>query len=129
MHKAPHARDDVDRLYVLGEEGGRGLAIIEDSVEASIQWLEDYKEKHEGGLITAIKNDAYNTVTKGMTIPREQNREEKQLSMHFKRLINHIPHEKTWSWLRKGNFKRNRISPNSSTKQCHKNQSNQSENR
>ena len=28
------------------------------------------------------------------------------LSGHFKRLINNISHQKTWTWLRKGNFKR-----------------------
>ena len=41
MHKALHPRDDVDRLYVSRKEGGRGLASIEDSVDASIQRLED----------------------------------------------------------------------------------------
>ena len=57
MHKPLHLRDDIDRLYVSRKEGGRGLTSIEDSVDASIQWSEDYIEKHEGGLITAIKND------------------------------------------------------------------------
>ena len=50
-HKALHRRDDVDRLNVSRKEGGRGLASIEDSVDASKQRLEDYIEKHEGGLI------------------------------------------------------------------------------
>ena len=72
MHKALHSRDDVDRLYVLRKEGGRGLVSIEDSVDASIQWLEDYIEKHEGGLITAIKNDTDNTMANRMTIIRKQ---------------------------------------------------------
>ena len=49
MHKALHPRDDVNRLYVSRKEGGRGLASIEDSVDASVQRLEDYREKHEGG--------------------------------------------------------------------------------
>ena len=48
MHKALHPRDDVDRLYVSRKEGGRGLASIEDSVDESIQRLEDNIEKHEG---------------------------------------------------------------------------------
>ena len=52
MHKALHLRDDVDRLYVPRKEGGRGLASIEDSVDTSIQRLEDYIEQHERGLIT-----------------------------------------------------------------------------
>ena len=31
---------------------------------------------------------------------------EKLLHGHFKRLINNISHQKTWTWLRKGNLKR-----------------------
>ena len=42
MHKALHPRDDVDRLYVSRKEGGRGLASIEDTVDAFIQRLKDY---------------------------------------------------------------------------------------
>ena len=30
----------------------------------------------------------------------------KQLYGRFKRLINNISHQKTWTWLRKGNLKR-----------------------
>ena len=55
MHKALHPRDDLDRQYVFKKEGGRRLASIEDSFDAPIQRLEDYIEKHERGLITAIK--------------------------------------------------------------------------
>ena len=62
MHKALHPRDDVDRLYVSRKEGGRGLARIEDTVDASIQRLEDYIGKHERGLITTIRNDMDNTI-------------------------------------------------------------------
>ena len=62
MHKALHPRDDVDRLYVSRKEGGRGLTSIEDTVDTSIQWLEDYIEKHERGLITTIRNDTDNTI-------------------------------------------------------------------
>ena len=63
MYKSLHPRDDVDRLYESRKEGGRRLASIEDSEDASIQWLEDYVEKHEGRLITVIKNDTDNTIT------------------------------------------------------------------
>ena len=42
MPEALHSRDDVDRLYVSRKEWGRGLASIEDIVDASIQRLEDY---------------------------------------------------------------------------------------
>ena len=47
LHKALHPKDDVDRLYVSRKQVGRGLASIEDTVDASIQRLEDYIEKHE----------------------------------------------------------------------------------
>ena len=104
MHKALYPRDDVNRLYVSRKEGGRGLASIEDSVDVSIQRLEDYIEKH-GGLITATKNNTDNTIDNRMTKTRKQKWEEKQLHGSFKRLIN-ISHDKTWTWLRKGNFKR-----------------------
>ena len=72
MHKALHPRDDVDRLYVSRKEGGRGLASIEDSVDASIQRLEDYIQKQDGALITAIRNDTDNTMDNRMTITRKQ---------------------------------------------------------
>ena len=106
MHKALHPRDNVDRLYVSRKEGGRGLTSIEDSVDASIQRLENYIEKHEGGLITAIRIETDNTMDKRMTITRKQKWEGKQLYGRFKRLINNISHQKTWTCLRKGNFKR-----------------------
>ena len=56
MHKALHPRYDVDRLYMSKKDGGRGLASTEDSVDASIQQLEDYRERRGGRLITATRN-------------------------------------------------------------------------
>ena len=106
MYKALHPRDDVDRLYVSRKVGGRELASIEDSVDTSIQRLENYIQKHDAGLITVIRNDNDNTMDNRMTITRKQKWEGKQLYGRFKRLINNISRDKTWTWLRKGNFKR-----------------------
>ena len=106
MPKALHPRDDVDRLYASRKEGGRGLASIEDSVDTSIHRLENYIQKHEGGLITATRHETENTMNNRKTITRKQKWEGKQLYGRFKRLINNISHDKTWTWLRKGNFKR-----------------------
>ena len=72
VHQALHPRDDVDRLYVSRKEGGTGLASIEDSVDASIQRLEDDIEQYKGGLITSIKNVINNTIDNRMTITRKQ---------------------------------------------------------
>ena len=110
MHKTLHPRDDVDRLYVPRKEGGRGLASIEDSVDTSIQRLEDYIGKHERGLITAIRNNTDNTIDNRRTKIRKQKWEGKQPHGRFKRLINNTAHDKTWTWLRKGNFKREKES-------------------
>ena len=82
MHKTLHPRDDVSR-----KERGRELASIEDSVDESIQRLEDYIEKRERELIIAIKNDIDNTMANRLTISRKQKWEEKQLYGRFKRLI------------------------------------------
>ena len=79
MHKTLHPRDDVDRLYVSRKEGGRGLANIEDRVDASIRWLEDYIEKQEGGLTTAIIKETGNTMDNIMTINWRQKWEEKHI--------------------------------------------------
>ena len=72
IHKALHPRDDVDRLYVSRKEGGRGHASIEGTVDASIQRLEEYIEKHERGLITTIRNDTDNSIDERVTTTRKQ---------------------------------------------------------
>ena len=72
MHKALHSRDDADTLYISRKEEGRGLAKVEDSVDASIQRLEDYIEKYEQGLITAIRKDTDNTTDDRMIITRKK---------------------------------------------------------
>ena len=108
MRKALHPRDDEDRLYVLRKVGGRGLASIEDSVDTSTQRLEDYIEKHEREQVTTIRNNTDNTIDNRMTKTRKQKWKGKQLRGRFKRLINNISHDKTWIWLRKGNFKRDK---------------------
>ena len=83
MHKALYLRNDIDRLYVSRKEGGIGLSSIEDNVDASIKRLEEYKEKHEGRLITAIGNDTENTMDNRITITWKQKWEEKQLYGRF----------------------------------------------
>ena len=106
IHKVLHPRDDVDRLYVSNREGGRRLVSIEDSMDTSIQRLEGYVQKHEGRQITATRNNTNNTRTNGTTITRKQKWKGKQLYGRFNRLTSDILHEKTWTWLRKGNLVR-----------------------
>ena len=128
MHKALHPRDDVDRLYVSRKEGGRGLASIEDTVDASIQRLEDYIVKHEQGLITTIRNDTDNTIDERITTTRKQKWKGKQLYGHLFNKQHLTPRNLDLAKKRKLQ-ERNGIPPNSITGQRHKNQSYQSEDR
>ena len=96
-----YPRDDLFRVYVLRREGGRGLASIEDSVDASIQRLEDYKQKRGWRLIAATTNNAKDSRTSGTTITRKQKWDEKQIYGRFKWLTSTISSEKTWTWLGK----------------------------
>ena len=61
LYKASNLGDDVDILYVSRKEGGRGIAGSKDRVNASIQRLEDDREKRGGRLITATRNTTDNT--------------------------------------------------------------------
>ena len=72
MHKALHPRDDIENSMYQENKEEEDLPSIEDSVDTSIKWLEDYIEKHERGLITSIRNDTDNTIDNRMTITRKQ---------------------------------------------------------
>ena len=79
VHKTLHTRDNADRLNVSTEEGGRGLNSNGDSVDTTMQRLDDYREKRRGTLITATKNNTDNTRTNKTEIIRKQKWQEKQL--------------------------------------------------
>ena len=66
-----------------------------------IQQLEDNIEKRGEGRITATRNNTDNTKTYRTTITTKQKWKEKRLNGRFKRLINYMSHEKTWTWLKK----------------------------
>ena len=112
-----HPKRDVDILYVSRKDGGRGLASIEDSVGAfeTTTWRkrgEDWLQPPDNMSI-----DRTETIRKRLW--------KEQLYVRFKRLASDIPHEKTWMWVRKGNFKRETVFL---LKQHHKNLLHQSEN-
>ena len=89
-----------------GKKSERGRASIQDGVNASIQRLEDYIKMRGGRLITATRNNIDNTSINRTKITRKEKWKEKQLYRYFKWQISETSHEKTWAWLRKGNFKR-----------------------
>ena len=57
------------------------MSSVEDSVDTSIQRLEDCIEKQERGLIAAIRNNTNNTIDNRMTIIRKQKWEGKKNSI------------------------------------------------
>ena len=105
MHKALLPRDDVDRLCV-SRKGWRKRTChhwrqrwrIDKTtrrLHRKAQMATDYS--HQKRYWHTMDNRM--TITKGKW-------EGKQLYGSFKRLINNISHEKTWTRLRKGNFQR-----------------------
>ena len=59
MHKPLHPWDHVDCMSQEKEEEEEEN--IQDSVNESKQWLEDYVKKHGGILITTTRNNSDNT--------------------------------------------------------------------
>ena len=63
MHNGLYPRSDLNRFYVLREDGGRELANVEDTVIlAKISLEKPIKESHES-LLGATRNDFENPVT------------------------------------------------------------------
>ena len=58
-HKTLHTREDTDKMCV-SRKGRRGLARIEDCVDASIQGLEGYIKKRKERLCQSITSLATN---------------------------------------------------------------------
>ena len=76
MYKVLNPRDNVDSQYVSKKKRKNSLASIEDSVDASIQRLEEnykiYTEKRGGRLITATRSNTDDTRISRTTIIRKQ---------------------------------------------------------
>ena len=72
IHKALHLRDDINRVCVSRKEGERGLTIIEDSIDTSIQGLDIYIKKSKGRLITVTRNSTGNIKINKTTMIRKQ---------------------------------------------------------
>ena len=52
-----HPKSDIDRLYILRKDGGRGFVDIEDCVELAVRGLEVYVHGIEERLIQAARRD------------------------------------------------------------------------
>ena len=102
MYKDLHLRDDIDGM--CQEKVEVWLANIEDYVDITIRGLIEYTKKRKKKLIITDRNINDNKRSNCKTINRKDKWYENQLNGYCKRQIWEIVHEKSWTWLRKGNL-------------------------
>ena len=56
MHNVLHPKSNVDRLYILRKEGGRGLQGVEEAVKVTNLGLENYEKDSRERLLTAARS-------------------------------------------------------------------------
>ena len=105
MCGALHPKSDVDRLYILRKEGGRGLVSIEDCVELAIRGLEVYVHGSEGRLIQAARADKIDGLEAAsvLKISKKEKRledwEEKVIHGQYLRQTKEVRSDQCWDWL------------------------------
>ena len=85
IDKVLHPRDDVDILYVSRKEMGREIASIQDSVDVSIQNLEDNIKNAQEDWSQPPETTQPTQVSIYQKSPPKKKWEEKLLYGHFNR--------------------------------------------
>ena len=88
------------------KKGGRELSSIEDNVHASIQRLEDDIKNPAEDWLQQPETIQKTTSISRIKIIRKLKWQRKNFYDHFKWQTSKISVEKTWTWLRKGNLKK-----------------------
>ena len=107
-----HPKSNVDRLYILRKERGRGLKSIEDCVELAIRGLEVYTHGSEERLIQAARGDNIDGLEAASVLKRSKNKkrledwEEKVLHGQYLRQTKEVRSDQCWAWLQNGDLKR-----------------------
>ena len=57
IYGALHPKSDVDRIYMLRKEGGKGLISIEDCIQLAIRGVEVYVNGSQERLIQTTRGD------------------------------------------------------------------------
>ena len=55
MHNGFHPKSNVDRLYLSKSDGGRGLIVVQDTVETAILGLRNYVRDSKERLLIAAR--------------------------------------------------------------------------
>ena len=86
MHKALHPKRNGGRLYISGNEGGRGLCSIEDTIETSKIGLESYVNEGNERLLSAARNSDMEVKE---TVMEYKNRRAKERKESWKEKVLH----------------------------------------
>ena len=111
IYGALHPKSDVDRLYILRKEGGRGLISIEVCVELAIRGLEEYVHGSEERLIQAARGDKIDGLEAASVLKRSKKKkrledwEEKVVHGQYLRQTKEIRSDQFWAWLLYGDLK------------------------
>ena len=114
---ALNPKSDVDRLYLLRKEGGRGLISIEDCVVLARRGLEVYVHGSEKRLVQAARRDKIDGLEAGSVLKRSKKEtrledwEEKVLHGQYLRQTKKVRSDQCWAWLQNGDLKRETESP------------------
>ena len=99
---------DIDRLYILRKEGGRGLISIEDYIELAITGLEVYVHGSEERLTQGARGNKINSLEAASVLKRSKKEkrledwEEKFLHGQYLRQTKEVRNYQCWAWLHNG---------------------------
>ncbi|XP_068704584.1 uncharacterized protein [Montipora foliosa] len=112
MNGGLYPRDCIARIYVPRKHSGRGLISVEDCINQTRASLETYVQSSEEELLKAVRAEvsgSQETLTSFKVRRRAENTQEwkeKPLHGQFVRETEDQSNEETWSWLKRGSFKR-----------------------
>ena len=111
IYEALHPKSDVDRLYIPGKEGGRGLISIEDGVELAIRGLDAYVHGSGERLIQAVRGgkvDGLEAVSVLKWSEKEERLEDWEERVPHGQYLRQtkVRSDQCWAWLQNGDLKR-----------------------
>ena len=116
MHNALHQKSNVDRLYILRKEGGRGLQGVEEAVKLINLGLQNYVKESRERLLTAARSVSIDLIEpiRETTVETQKQKkeertiswEEKMLYCQFVRQIKEVGNQDRWQLLRNWTLKR-----------------------
>ena len=79
IYEGLHPRSDVDRLYILRNDGGRGLIAIKDCVELAVRCLKVHVHRSKERLLQDGMRDKVDDLEAATGLPLDLKNQEKYL--------------------------------------------------